>query len=118
MKSLKRESVKASASAGDHCPVRYWGGCDGYISRRDAEEKRAANANRGFSSLLREVQNGEEITILSRGTPVARIISVNSGALPKNEMKKILLSRLKAQGVTGLLKWYSVSRILLSFWRH
>jgi prevent-host-death family protein len=65
----------------------------------------AANANRGFSSLLREVQNGEEITILSRGTPVARIISVNSGALPKNEMKKILLSRLKAQGVTGFQNW-------------
>ena len=65
----------------------------------------AANANRGFSSLLREVQNGEEITILSRGTPVARIISVNSGALPKNEMKKILLSRLKAQGVTGFRTW-------------
>ena len=65
----------------------------------------AANANRGFSSLLREVQNGEEITILSRGTPVARIISVNSGALPKNEMKKILLSRLKAQGVTGFRNW-------------
>ncbi len=65
----------------------------------------AANANRGFSSLLREVQNGEEITILSRGTPVARIISVNSGVLLKNEMKKILLSRLKAQGVTGLRNW-------------
>ena len=48
----------------------------------------AANANHGFSSLLREVQNGEEITILSRGTPVIRIISVNSEALPKNEMKK------------------------------
>jgi hypothetical protein len=64
------------------------------------------------------VQNGEEITILSRGAPVARIISVNSGALPKNEMKKILLSRLKAQDVIGLLKWHSVSRILLSFWRH
>jgi len=65
----------------------------------------AANANRGFSSLLREVQNGEEITILSRGKPVARIISVNSGALPKNEMKKILLSRLKSQDVTGSRNW-------------
>lgn len=65
----------------------------------------AANANRGFSRLLREVQNGEEITILSRGTPVARIISVNSGVLPKNEMKKILLSRLKAQSVTGFRNW-------------
>ncbi len=65
----------------------------------------AANANRGFSTLLREVQDGEEIMILSRGTPVARIISVNSGALPKNEMKKNLLSRLKSQSVTGFRNW-------------
>lgn len=65
----------------------------------------AADANRGFSSLLREVQRGEEIMILSRGTPVAKIISVNSEALPKSEMKKILLSRLKAQGVTGFRDW-------------
>lgn len=49
----------------------------------------AADANRGFSSLLREVQEGEEVTILSRGKPVARMISVTSAMLPKNEMKKI-----------------------------
>ncbi len=65
----------------------------------------AADANREFSSLLREVQKGEEITILSRGTPIARMISVNSAMLPKNEMKKNLLSRLKAQAVTGFRNW-------------
>ncbi|MBU2578066.1 type II toxin-antitoxin system prevent-host-death family antitoxin, partial [Patescibacteria group bacterium] len=43
----------------------------------------AANANRGFSNLLREVSKGEEITILSRGTPVAKITSVNSATLQK-----------------------------------
>jgi len=65
----------------------------------------AANANRGFSNLLREVSKGEEITILSRGTPVAKITSVNSAALQKNAMKKLLLSRLKAQDVTGSRNW-------------
>ena len=65
----------------------------------------AANANRGFSNLLREVSKSEEITILSRGTPVAKITSVNSAALQKNAMKNLLLSRLKAQEVTGSRNW-------------
>jgi prevent-host-death family protein len=65
----------------------------------------AANANRGFSNLLREVSKGEEITILSRGTPVAKITSVNSAALQKNAMKSLLLSRLKSQDVTGSRNW-------------
>jgi prevent-host-death family protein len=65
----------------------------------------AANANRGFSNLLREVSKGEEIIILSRGTPVAKISSVNSEGLQKNAMKNLLLSRLKAQEVTGSRNW-------------
>lgn len=65
----------------------------------------AANANRGFSNLLREVSRGEEITILSRGTPVAKITSVASEALQKKAMKNLLLSRLKAQEVTGTRNW-------------
>lgn len=65
----------------------------------------AANANRGFSNLLREVSKGEEITILSRGTPVAKITSVNSKVLHKKAMKNLLLSRLKAQNVTGSRNW-------------
>ncbi len=65
----------------------------------------AADANRRFSNLLREVSKGEEVTILSRGTPVAKITSINSEALKKNAMKKILLSRLKAQDLTGSRNW-------------
>jgi prevent-host-death family protein len=65
----------------------------------------ASNANRGFSNLLREVRKGEEITILSRGTPVAKITSVNSASLQKNAMKTLLLSRLKTQSVTGSRNW-------------
>jgi prevent-host-death family protein len=65
----------------------------------------AADANRGFSKLLRKVSKGEEITILSRGKPVARITSVSSEIVKKNGMKSILLSRLKTQDVTGSRNW-------------
>lgn len=65
----------------------------------------AADANRKFSNLLREVGKGEDVTIVSRGTPVAKITSVRSDALQKNAMKKILLSRLKTQHVTGTRNW-------------
>lgn len=65
----------------------------------------AANANRSFSSLLKEVGNGQEITILSRGTPVAKIVSVKPSMLSKNEMKRLLLARLKSQAVTGSRNW-------------
>ena len=65
----------------------------------------AADANRGFSNLLREVSKGEEITILSRGKPVARITSVSSEVVKKNGMKNVLLSRLKTQDVTGSRNW-------------
>jgi len=65
----------------------------------------ASNANRGFSNLLREVSKGEEIMITSRGTPVAKVISVKSIVLQKNAMKKLLLSRLKTQIATGSRNW-------------
>lgn len=65
----------------------------------------ASNANRGFSNLLREVSKGEEIMITSRGTPVAKVISVKSTVLQKNAMKELLLSRLKTQIATGSRNW-------------
>ena len=64
-----------------------------------------ADANRRFSDLLREVSKGKEITILSRGTPVAKIISVHSETLRWNAMKNVLLSRVKAQDITGSRNW-------------
>lgn len=65
----------------------------------------AADANRGFSKLLREVSSGAEITILSRGRPVAKISSVHSESLRRTAMKAILLSRLKAQSASGQRNW-------------
>jgi prevent-host-death family protein len=65
----------------------------------------AAEANRGFSRLLREVGKGEEIVILSRGTPVAKLTPANAEAFKKNNMKRVLLSRLRAQRATGSRNW-------------
>ena len=65
----------------------------------------ASDANRGFSGLLREVSKGEEVTILSRGRPVAKITSAVSVRSRKDAMKSILLDRLKAQDVTGERNW-------------
>jgi prevent-host-death family protein len=65
----------------------------------------SANANRNFSRLLKDVGNGHEITILSRGTPVAKIVSIKNAALHKNEMKRHLLARIKNQAVTGSRNW-------------
>ena len=65
----------------------------------------SANANRGFSGLLREVLKGEEFTILSRGTPVAKITSIHKEAVHREAMKKHLLKRLRTQEVTGIRNW-------------
>jgi prevent-host-death family protein len=65
----------------------------------------AADANRKFSGLLREVRDGGEVTILSRGKPVAKITSVSSRTFQKNTMKTLLLSRLKGQKATGTRNW-------------
>ncbi|MBI9085450.1 MAG: type II toxin-antitoxin system prevent-host-death family antitoxin [Desulfobacterales bacterium] len=65
----------------------------------------AADANRQFSKLLRDVSQGAEKTILSRGTPVAKITSVRAVAGCRRNMKGLLLSRLKAQSVTGSRNW-------------
>jgi prevent-host-death family protein len=63
------------------------------------------DANREFSKLLRDVMKGSEVMILSRGKPVAKITSVSSAIFQRNAMKKHLLSRLKAQDVTGARNW-------------
>ena len=66
----------------------------------------AADANRHFSSLLREVARGARITVTSRGKPVATI----TGADPVEHQeraaaKRTLLSRLRATPVTGVRGW-------------
>lgn len=62
----------------------------------------AADANREFSKILREVRDGETITVTSRGQPVAVIAPV--GALPRpgqEAAKTALLDRLRGQAPAG-----------------
>lgn len=62
----------------------------------------AAEANRQFSALLRDVAQGERVLITSRGKPVARLVPV-SAEVDKTRLaarKRLLahLSKVQASG--------------------
>ena len=65
----------------------------------------AAEANRHFSTVLREVAQGEEFTVLSRGRSVATIIPIAKGVLDRTGAKRTLLSRLCKQRPIGTGSW-------------
>ncbi len=65
----------------------------------------AAQANRKFSYVLREVGKGEKFLVLSRGKPVAAVTTVDSRKSQQDALKKTLLSRLKNQEITGSRNW-------------
>jgi prevent-host-death family protein len=63
----------------------------------------AADANRKFSQLLREVKEGRSYVVTSHGRPVARIAPVTEGRTSK--AKAALLKRLRAQPVIDIGRW-------------
>ncbi len=65
----------------------------------------AADANRQFSSVLRDVAQGETFTVLSRGKPVATISGTKPGDAQRNLAKTSLMARLRAQAATGSRNW-------------
>lgn len=65
----------------------------------------AADANRHFSTLLRDVATGEVITVLSRGKPVATISPPHVGGGERELAKRRLLERLNQQRPTGQRNW-------------
>lgn len=65
----------------------------------------AAEANRKFSHVLREVGKGEKFLVLSRGKPVAAVTAFDSKKSHQDAMKKALLSRLQNQEMTGSRNW-------------
>lgn len=65
----------------------------------------AADANRKFSAILREVSRGEEMTIVSRGKPVATIGPVKTDSPDRHAAKKSLISRLKKSDISGSRNW-------------
>jgi len=65
----------------------------------------AADANRQFSSVMREVAHGEIFTVVSRGKPVATITPIKPADTRRNAAKAVLLARLRAQEITGERDW-------------
>lgn len=65
----------------------------------------AAEANREFSRILREVRDGRSFVVTSHGRPVARItpVSVEDGAVRR--ARSALLRRLEAQDVVDIGGW-------------
>ncbi len=65
----------------------------------------ASEANRHFSSLLREVAQGDGVVVTSRGRAVATITSANAETPQREEARKRLLGRLKNQPASGNREW-------------
>ena len=65
----------------------------------------SADANRHFSAVLRDVSAGEEVVVVSRGKPVAKIIGVQAGDQTRLSAKAALLKRLRAQPASGARNW-------------
>jgi prevent-host-death family protein len=66
----------------------------------------AAEANRHFSSLLREVSRGARIIVTSRGKPVATISAADHiEGRERVAAKRALLSRLRTSPTTRVRNW-------------
>ena len=65
----------------------------------------ATDANRRFSNVLREVSQGEVLTIVSRGNPVATIGPANVDSPDRHIAKKSLIRRLKKRDPFGQRNW-------------
>lgn len=61
----------------------------------------AAEANRYFSALLKEVAGGQEVLVTSHGEPVAQILSVKDAGPERSRAKRVLLQKLRAQRQTN-----------------
>jgi prevent-host-death family protein len=65
----------------------------------------AADANRKFSQLLREVREGQSFIVTSHGRPVARLAPIRSGSASGVDRRARLLKRLRSQPITNIGPW-------------
>jgi prevent-host-death family protein len=65
----------------------------------------AGEANRRFSSVLREVANGATVIVTSRGKPVATISPMRQAEPLRRAARQTLLERLQLQPATGKRHW-------------
>ena len=62
----------------------------------------AADANRRFSELLRQVRRGRSFVVTSHGKPVARLVPVDEGDQVSARARGLLLDRLQSQPVIDI----------------
>lgn len=65
----------------------------------------AAEANRKFSQILREVRQGRSYVVTSHGTPVAKIVPVSTDTQISEVAKAALLTRLRKEKVVDIGPW-------------
>ncbi len=65
----------------------------------------AADANREFSKVLRQVREGRSVTITSHGRPVARIVPVSEADTTRLHARARLLERLTHARVRSIGAW-------------
>ncbi|MBX9701596.1 MAG: type II toxin-antitoxin system prevent-host-death family antitoxin [Acetobacteraceae bacterium] len=66
----------------------------------------AADANRAFSRLLREVrEEGRSFVVTAHGKPVARLVPCDAADAARGTARAELLARLAAQPVVDVGRW-------------
>ena len=65
----------------------------------------AADANRRFSEVLRDVKDGQSYVVTSHGRPVARIAPIEHGRKTTGSARTVLLGRLRSERVVDVGRW-------------
>ena len=65
----------------------------------------AAEANRNFSQLLRDVRDGQSYVVTSHGRAVARIAPVQEDHAGAVKARSALLGRLRSERVVKIGRW-------------
>lgn len=65
----------------------------------------AADANREFSALLRQVREGRSFVVTSHGRPVARIVPFEGGGAASMTARAVLFRRLRNGPVQAAGRW-------------
>ncbi len=65
----------------------------------------AADANRSFSRILREVRDGQTYVVTAHGKPVARIVPCTEADASRAAARAALMRRLAEQPVTDIGPW-------------
>lgn len=64
----------------------------------------AADANRHFAAILREVAQGTEVMVTSRGKPLVKLVPLTPGTEKRPAARKALFARLRTQKSSGAVR--------------